>query len=930
MKSIKGLSKRLLAVALTVMMIVSMIPFSTSALSYPCSSSYVNGVYYQRLCAVNLTGNQRVDIVNVALSQVGYMHGNNSSQLDGHTEGSGNYTEYARWYPMQGQYWCAMFVSWCAYVAGISENIIPKHAYTPSGLSWFDNRGRGYSQATVAAGGYTPIPGDIIYFKSPRNSNPTNHVGIVKSYSNGTIYTIEGNTSTANLSTTGGMVKEKAYSIHDTYYVRICRPAYTSGDSYQTSSYQNTIDMTGGGTKLNGTVSASTTVSRDDGVFNIAGWSVHSDGVSGYQYSLNNSSWNDLGSGYREDVANATLGSFPKCTDINSFSHPLGLAGFAAGTNIISIRGVSKKGSTYAIGTITVFVKPSASETTLKLDASATAGVAANGKLLVTAQGARGDAWIGLFGASDTPGNVKSYMYYEMGSSLTTVDLFAQGTSTGRGEIAPGDYKIVLFVDADYTVDKTVNVKITAPNKSSLDSPTQVIYTPEGSSVSTHGWALHESGINKFTAVIDNGTEITLNKSSRPDVINAYPDYAASCGENVGFVDNIDTTGFSVGTHYITVYAYPNSGERFAISTFSIVTRDPNTSLVIEETECEIGSTLNVTATSKNENAWIGLYLLYDDISAATPFFSCKLSEVGSGKKFNLFELAKQSNERDFVAGEYVVVLFMDSDTTIDKDVAVNIHDATTFYSAYDFPRAETYVYQGNEVLVQGWGMANVGVTRFELVIDGGAPFVLPTCHRDDVLAVDATLAAACADVHAYQCGYSTDGLSVGSHEFKVYAVLTTGVRKSIGSMVVNVDAKPEDLQLTTVAGSNSYIDRTGDFATVSGISLKTDAADVKAQFNEDCEVIGIDGKTATGRIGTGFKVVRYDDKGVKVDEITVIIVGDLDGDGVCSSKDVIRAKLALNNNASAAPYPTAIDISGDGKNDSVDIKYMAEACSMQ
>ncbi len=162
---------------------------------------------------------------------MGYQEGGSSSQLSGTVRGSGNCTEYGRWYGLQDM-WCAMFVSWCANVAGISTSVVPKHAYTPTGLNWFKNKGQAYSRATVAAGGYTPQPGDIIYFKSPRNSNPTNHIGIVTSYSGGTVYTVEGNTSSATVSTNGGAVAAKSYSISNTYIVYICRPAY-SAHSYE-------------------------------------------------------------------------------------------------------------------------------------------------------------------------------------------------------------------------------------------------------------------------------------------------------------------------------------------------------------------------------------------------------------------------------------------------------------------------------------------------------------------------------------------------------------------------------------------------------------------------------------------------------------------------------------------------------------------------
>ena len=158
----------------------------TKALSYSGSSSYKSGKYYSRLAKVSLTGNQRTDIVNVAKSQVGYQEGSSNSQLAGTSYGGKNYTEYGRWYGLQDM-WCAMFVSWCANTAGVSTSIVPKHCYTPTGLQWFKDRGLAYSRASVAKGNYTPKAGDIIYFKSSRNNNSTNHVGIVTKYSNGTV-----------------------------------------------------------------------------------------------------------------------------------------------------------------------------------------------------------------------------------------------------------------------------------------------------------------------------------------------------------------------------------------------------------------------------------------------------------------------------------------------------------------------------------------------------------------------------------------------------------------------------------------------------------------------------------------------------------------------------------------------------------------------
>ena len=236
-----------LAMVLVAFPAVADIKADAANITYSGSSSYMSGKYYTALTQVPKTGNHRTDIVNIAKSQVGYQESSSSSSLSGTSYGSSNCTEYGRWYGLQDM-WCAMFVSWCAYVAGVSTSVVPKHAYTPTGLQWFIDRGQAYTRAKVAAGNYRPQPGDIIYFKSPRNSNITNHVGIVTSYSGTTVYTVEGNTSSATVSTDGGAVAAKSYDISNTYIVYICRPAYTTGDAdssgvYKVSANGDTLNL---------------------------------------------------------------------------------------------------------------------------------------------------------------------------------------------------------------------------------------------------------------------------------------------------------------------------------------------------------------------------------------------------------------------------------------------------------------------------------------------------------------------------------------------------------------------------------------------------------------------------------------------------------------------------------------------------------------
>ena len=96
------------------------------------SESYASGIFCKRLKNVTPSGDFRTDIVNIAMSQIGYTEGNSKTEISGCTPGTGNYTEFGLWYNNRqdapGGYekaaWCAMFVSWCAYQAGIPSDTV--------------------------------------------------------------------------------------------------------------------------------------------------------------------------------------------------------------------------------------------------------------------------------------------------------------------------------------------------------------------------------------------------------------------------------------------------------------------------------------------------------------------------------------------------------------------------------------------------------------------------------------------------------------------------------------------------------------------------------------------------------------------------------------------------------------------------------------
>jgi cell wall-associated NlpC family hydrolase len=116
------------------------------------------------------------DLVAVATKEIGT------------AEKGDNRTKYGAFTKHDGQPWCGSFVMWCA--AQIKQPM-PNVVYTPAGVSAFQGLGRWANAATAK-----PKPGDIVFFDFVEGGSPVEHVGIVvKDNGDGTVTTIEGNTS---------------------------------------------------------------------------------------------------------------------------------------------------------------------------------------------------------------------------------------------------------------------------------------------------------------------------------------------------------------------------------------------------------------------------------------------------------------------------------------------------------------------------------------------------------------------------------------------------------------------------------------------------------------------------------------------------------------------------------------------------------------
>ena len=129
------------------------------------------------------TGNQRADIIAVAVTQLGYK------------EEAGGYTKYGAYHGNSYADWCGYFVSWCARQAGVPTSVLPKQGWA---------KASGWGLSTFTASERLPQPGDL-YFRG------TAHCGLVYYVSGNYFYTLEGNSI-------GDKVVSRALSLYSDSY----------------------------------------------------------------------------------------------------------------------------------------------------------------------------------------------------------------------------------------------------------------------------------------------------------------------------------------------------------------------------------------------------------------------------------------------------------------------------------------------------------------------------------------------------------------------------------------------------------------------------------------------------------------------------------------------------------------------------------------
>lgn len=184
----------------------------------------------------------RLKVVNLALSQVGYKEKKSNSQLDDFdaNAGTNNYTKYARdldgivgFYNglKQGFAWCDMLIDWCFVecfgVARALELLCQKQGGSGAGctysMQYFQAKGQ-----FIKRGQGKPEVGDQIFFGSGLSNS--GHTGIVYAVDGTKVYTVEGNTNdSAGVISEGIAVLKKEYSLSHGSIIGYGRPKWNDG-----------------------------------------------------------------------------------------------------------------------------------------------------------------------------------------------------------------------------------------------------------------------------------------------------------------------------------------------------------------------------------------------------------------------------------------------------------------------------------------------------------------------------------------------------------------------------------------------------------------------------------------------------------------------------------------------------------------------------
>lgn len=233
--------KKLLAILLATLLLASVALPAASALephgtgipmrnwlkndpNYQFSDAYKTSVWYENFTSLELTENDRNNILRIAVSQLGYHEGDSAKDFDGmNKNGSSNYIEYARLlvphYNDNAYEWCACFVNWCLNQARYDKASSEIGCWKWVGELKTMNM---WQDSAAYKGTYTPKPADMIFFNWKNTNTGSGHIGYVLYTTDTHVFTIEGNAD--------NNVTVRSYALNDPCVIGYGTPPYDEGD----------------------------------------------------------------------------------------------------------------------------------------------------------------------------------------------------------------------------------------------------------------------------------------------------------------------------------------------------------------------------------------------------------------------------------------------------------------------------------------------------------------------------------------------------------------------------------------------------------------------------------------------------------------------------------------------------------------------------
>ena len=160
-------------------------------------------------------------ILDTALAELGYRE----------SPAGSNRTKYGRWYGLDGQPWCMMFVQWVFHQTGADDLLCARTASCGALMRAAKTAGQWVTDDYRA--------GDLVIFDFSGRKARTEHVGIVIERRGDHLYTIEGNTGDGNDSN-GGQVLTRLRTLN---VVRgAVRPRYEEESSMDNTPSSYAVD----------------------------------------------------------------------------------------------------------------------------------------------------------------------------------------------------------------------------------------------------------------------------------------------------------------------------------------------------------------------------------------------------------------------------------------------------------------------------------------------------------------------------------------------------------------------------------------------------------------------------------------------------------------------------------------------------------------